>query len=384
MAGTRALRGHRDFRRLWTADLVSQFGDRVTALATPLLAATALGASAFEVSLLRAVQTAAYLALGLQMGAWCDRLRTRPLLIGADLGRAAAFASVPVAAAFGALTMAQLYVVVGVAGILTVVFQVAHRTYLPRLVEEHQLVAGNARLEANISVAAVAGPSASGFLLQYLGGPAVLAVNALRRRIGEGLRFVAEHPVLRVIAASTTLVAAFQAFQLALAPLFLLREIHLTPGAIGLVSTAGLTGSLAGAAVARRLGERWGTLRTVRFTAPWLALGYLLTPLTAPGSRLFCYPIGGFMSAYAVTVINILLISYQQVETPAEMRGRVSASTRFLIYGFLSAGTLIAGIVAESAGLYAALWTGSAGVAVAAALLVFARVFRHPEVQENG
>lgn len=411
MAGTRALRGHRDFRRLWTADLVSQFGDRVTALATPLLAATALGASAFEVSLLRAVQTAAYLALGLQMGAWCDRLRTRPLLIGADLGRAAAFASVPVAAAFGALTMAQLYVVVGVAGILTVVFQVAHRTYLPRLVEEHQLVAGNARLEANISVAAVAGPSASGFLLQYLGGPAVLAVNALsflwsaawlgrirtpeqpppappalplRRRIGEGLRFVAEHPVLRVIAASTTLVAAFQAFQLALAPLFLLREIHLTPGAIGLVSTAGLTGSLAGAAVARRLGERWGTLRTVRFTAPWLALGYLLTPLTAPGSRLSCYPIGGFMSAYAVTVINILLISYQQVETPAEMRGRVSASTRFLIYGFLSAGTLIAGIVAESAGLYAALWTGSAGVAVAAALLVFARVFRHPEVQENG
>ena len=69
MAGTGVLRGHRDFRRLWTADLVSQFGDRVTTLATPLLAATALGASAFEVSLLRAVQTAAYLALGLQMGA---------------------------------------------------------------------------------------------------------------------------------------------------------------------------------------------------------------------------------------------------------------------------------------------------------------------------
>lgn len=69
---TGGLLRQRDFRLLWTADLLSQFGDRISVLAVPLLAATTLHASAFEVSSLRTLQTLAYLVLGLQVGAWCD------------------------------------------------------------------------------------------------------------------------------------------------------------------------------------------------------------------------------------------------------------------------------------------------------------------------
>src|SRR5436305_3910245 len=174
----RSLLRNGDFRRLWLADGFSQFGNRVAVLAVPLLASASLHASTFEVSLLRTVQTAAYLVLGLQAGAWCDRLRLRPLLIGTDLGQAVAFASVPIAAAFGVLSLTQLYVVVGIAGVLAVFGTVAHQTYLPRLIGPDDLVEGNAKLYANLSVSAVAAPGATGFLMQFLGGPAAIAVNA--------------------------------------------------------------------------------------------------------------------------------------------------------------------------------------------------------------
>jgi MFS family permease len=167
-----------DFRRLWVADALSQIGTRISVLAVPLVATTTLNASAFEVSSLRTLQTLAYLVLGLQVGAWCDRLRLRRVLIVTDLGRAAAFASVPLVAAFGALTIWQLFVVVTVAGVLTVFFDVAHQSYLPRLLPAKDLVEGNARLQTNVSVAAVAGPSAAGGLIQLFSGPIAILANA--------------------------------------------------------------------------------------------------------------------------------------------------------------------------------------------------------------
>lgn len=155
------------------------------------------------------------------------RLRTRPILIATDLGRCAVYGSVPLASALGVLSLAQLFAVVTVAGVLAVFFEVGHQTYLPRLIPRDRLVEGNAKLQANISVAAVAAPSAGGFPVQYFGGAIAIAVNAatfvwsalwlrgirtpervppraarepLWREIAEGLRFVFRHPVLRPLA----------------------------------------------------------------------------------------------------------------------------------------------------------------------------------------
>jgi Major Facilitator Superfamily len=168
----------RDFRHLWAADLISQLGTRMSFLAVPLLAVATLHASAFEVSLLRASQTVAYLLIGLQVGAWCDRMRCRPVLVVADLGRAVALGSVPLAAALGVLGLGQLYVVVFVVGVLTVFFDVAHQTYLPRLVERSRLIEGNARLQGNSSVAAVAAPVPAGYLVQWFTGAGAVLVDA--------------------------------------------------------------------------------------------------------------------------------------------------------------------------------------------------------------
>ena len=143
---------HPDFRRLWIADLLSQLGSRLSMIAIPLLAVLTLNASTLQVSLLRTCETAAWLVLGLFASAWVDRIRCLPVLVYADLGRALLFATIPVAAWFGVLSLTQLYAVLVVTGILSVLFDVAHSSYPPRLLEPDQLLPGNAKLAANLAL----------------------------------------------------------------------------------------------------------------------------------------------------------------------------------------------------------------------------------------
>jgi len=88
---------HRDFRLLWAARTVSSAGDRITLLALPSTAILVLGASAGQVGALNAVAFLAWPVLGLFVGVWVDRLRRRPILIAADLGRALLIGSIPAA-----------------------------------------------------------------------------------------------------------------------------------------------------------------------------------------------------------------------------------------------------------------------------------------------
>src|SRR6266536_3239097 len=168
-----------DFRRLWVADAISQLGTRMTFLAAPLLAVLYLDASTFEVALVKTCETLGWLVFGLLAGAWVDRLRCRPVLLTTDAGRAVLMLSIPLAAVFGVLTLGQLYAVMFLAGVLAVFFEVAHQTYLPRLVPAEKLVPANARLAANTSVAALAGASLGGYLVQLLTAPFVFVVDAL-------------------------------------------------------------------------------------------------------------------------------------------------------------------------------------------------------------
>ena len=133
MAGG-GLKGHRDFRRLWIGETLSQFGTQIGVLAVPLVAITELDATTFQLGVLVALQTAAFLVIGLPAGAWCDRMRKRPVLIAADLVRAVLLLSIPAAALFDGLTLAHLYVVVAGHGVATVFFDVSYQSYLPHLV----------------------------------------------------------------------------------------------------------------------------------------------------------------------------------------------------------------------------------------------------------
>ena len=99
---------HADFMKLWTGQAVSQFGSMVTRDALPLIGLMVLRATPLQMGLLSAAGSAPVLILGLLAGAWVDRLRRRPILIAADLGRALLVALIPAAALLGQLSLGYL------------------------------------------------------------------------------------------------------------------------------------------------------------------------------------------------------------------------------------------------------------------------------------
>ena len=162
---------HDDFLRLWSGQTISVFGSMIGGTALDFTAILVLGATPVQLGVLNAMRLAPGLLAGLFAGAWVDRLHRRPLLIGADVGRALVLASLPLAALLGALHIAQVYVVALLVSILSVFFDVAYQAYLPALVGKHELVEGNSKLSASAAVAEFGGFSVAGALVQALTAP---------------------------------------------------------------------------------------------------------------------------------------------------------------------------------------------------------------------
>jgi MFS family permease len=136
---------HPDFLKLWAGQTVSLGGSLVSRVALPCVALLTLDASPGETALLRTADLVPGIVIGLFAGVWADRLRRRPLMIWADLGRAVLLGSIPLAAVMGLLRLQQMLVVVFAAGLLTALFEVTYHAYLPTLLTRHALVAGNGR-----------------------------------------------------------------------------------------------------------------------------------------------------------------------------------------------------------------------------------------------
>src|SRR5690349_18860290 len=118
---------HPDFMKLWIGQTISEFGTPVSQIAIPWIAIKNLDESAFVVASLTTVQFLPFLIFTLPAGVWVDRVSRRMVLIVGDLGRAVLLATIPVAYAFDALTLGQLYAVAFLVGILTVFFDVAYQ-----------------------------------------------------------------------------------------------------------------------------------------------------------------------------------------------------------------------------------------------------------------
>jgi MFS family permease len=389
---------HPDFRRLWIADLLSQLGSRVSMIAIPLLAVVTLDASTLQVSLLRTSETAAWLVLGLFAGAWVDRVRCLPVLVYADLGRALLFASIPVAAWFGVLSLTQLYVVLIVTGILSVLFDVAHSAYPPRLLEPDQLLPGNAKLAANHSIGAVIGAGAGGILVQWLGAAVTIGLDALsflwsalwlrsirtpepepapperpnfRREIGDGMRYVFGHPLLRPIALNTATTMLFQAAAGAIMIVYLVREVHLQPGTIGVLSMIGLLGAIVASVVTEKVSNRYGDARMLLLSATGIGVAFTVQALTAPGWRVSWYVVSMLLAGFCIIVSYILQVSTRQRVCPPDLQGRVSATMSFVSWGAAPIGSLLGGALGTAFGLRPTLWIAGLATLAGNAFLYF-------------
>src|SRR5438309_2172231 len=128
-----------EFVKLWVGQTVSGLGSSIGGTAVGLTAVIFLQATPAQLGLLAALGVAPVLVVALVAGVWVDRLRRRPILIAADLGRAALLGTIPIAAGLGALRIEQLYIVVVLVGALTVLFEVADQAYFPTIVPRERL-----------------------------------------------------------------------------------------------------------------------------------------------------------------------------------------------------------------------------------------------------
>ncbi len=393
------LRRSADFRRLWAAGAISQLGTYVSNLAIPLFALLDLHATVLQIALLTTLRTGAQVLVGLPAGVLVDRLRCRPVMIAADLGRMLLFGSIPVAAALHVAGIGQLYVVVFLGGVLTIFFDTANATHLPLLVGKDDLVEGNARLQINASVAATVGPSVAGLLVQWFTAPFAVALDAvsylcsaigvrairvpelpptptaerapLLGEIKAGLRFVLGHPVIRPIAGYLFTEAFFQgAGFTGLLTVFLVSPLRLTPGLIGVLGGISMLGAVAGSLLATRVASRLGRTRALLASGVAIGVGALLIPLAQPGWLLGCYVLGNAVLGFSIILNIVTETSICQAECPDELRGRMTATLRMTTYGGLPVGGLVGGALGTAIGVRPTIWGAAIGMFLAAIWLI--------------
>nr|WP_042187449.1 MFS transporter [Kibdelosporangium sp. MJ126-NF4]CEL18099.1 major facilitator superfamily MFS_1 [Kibdelosporangium sp. MJ126-NF4]CTQ90672.1 major facilitator superfamily MFS_1 [Kibdelosporangium sp. MJ126-NF4] len=397
---------HRDFRLLWASDTVSQFSTFVAQTVMPLLAATALMATPFEMGLLTAAETAAFLLIGLPAGAWVDRMRRRPLMVGANVVRTVLLLSIPMAWWTGLLTLSQMIVVALVAGVCAVFFDVSYQSYLPTLVGREQLLEGNAKLQTSQSAAQVTGPALGGVLTQLVGAATAISVlglgyaasalsllritrpepksasvpaHRLRAEIGEGLRFVYGNPIIRAIALTGGTVGFFQMMETASMVLFLTRDLGLSSSQVGLVLAAGGIGGGIGAATSGRWYRRIGHAKAMWVPIVLLAPFELLIPLAQPGWRIWLVVVGIVGVNYLMIVQNVAQVSFRQSVCPDRLLGRMNASMRFVMWGVFPFGALAGGTLGELIGVRGTLWVAACGLSVSGVWLMLSplRTIKH-------
>lgn len=365
------------FRRLWLANAVSLLGDQISLIALPLVAVVTLDASPSEVGLLVAVAGLPLLLFGLPTGAWVDRTRRRPLLIAADLTRAATLAIVPVAFLADAITLPLLLGVAFAVASMSVVFNIAIAAVLPSLVPAERLVAANARLTQTRAVMQIAGPGLGGVVVQLATAPFALLADAVSylgsalllrripdapiptgdRRIRAGLALVWREPLLRASALSAGTYSFFHAAILALQVLYLTRELHLTPAQLGLVLAGAGPGSLLGAALAVRVSGWLGLGPTMIGGLAIAGLGNLALPL-APIAIIVA---ATFVNGVAQPLYNISQSSLRQMLVPPSLQGRVTATMTVIAGAAVPMGAFVGGQVADAVGVQPTLVVAAVG-----------------------
>jgi MFS family permease len=352
------------------------------------------------------VEFAPFLLFSLVAGVWADRLPRRPILMIANIGRAILLSSIPLMALNGWLTMSYLYVIAFGVGILTVFFDVAYQSYLPVLVTREQLVEGNSKLEGSRSVTEIAGPALAGGLVQAFTAPIAIEVDAvsflisafflglIRRRedvsnragkwkpmwgeIREGLEVVFRSPILRSIAGCTATNNFFSNVRFAVLTIYVVRELGIEPGVLGIIFAAGSVGALIGALWGSAIARRWGVGPTLIGAILVGSIGSLALP-AARGTFAFAVAmliLGLFFNSAANPVYNITQMSLRQSIIPLRLQGRMNASMRFIVWGTIPLGSLTGGALGEVVGIHTTLLLGAIGGLLSVIWVYFSPVRR--------
>lgn len=372
MAGPVPLWRNHDFVLLWSGQLVSTVGTRISSLGFPLLVLARTG-SAGQAGLVAFAQTLPYLLFYLPAGALVDRWDRKQVMLVADAARAAALASVALAVAAGAFFLLHVAAVAFVEGSMFVFFQLSESAALPQVVPAAQLPAALSQNQAREQGADLAGQplggllfgvnqllpfavDAASYLLSFL---SLLRVRSplqeprapashrlLRQEIAEGLRWLWSQPLLRVLAGLiglTNLVFA----GLTLALIVRAQDLQASTAAVGVLFGVMGLGALVGSAVAPWLYRRIPT-RLIILGTLWLWVAQPVLLALLPNVVLLAVVAG--VAAVPGPVFNVAVSSYRYALAPDRLQARTQSAIRLFGYGMIPLGALLAGVLLQRVG----------------------------------
>jgi hypothetical protein len=365
------LRRNRDFNLLWTGQVVSDLGTRISSIAFPLLVLALTGSPA-KAGIVGFAGTLPLLVLTLPAGALVDRWNRKLTMIVCDATRTGAYGSLAAAIAVGHIAFAHILLVATVDGIAYVFFSVAERSALRRVVTDEQLPDALARNQAR-EYAAILGGQPLGGLLFAAGRVVPFAVDAISYAVSvvslsfvratlQGERAVAERQILREIREglawfwrqpfirTTSLLVTGSDFTLNalyLVVIVIARERGASAAVIGamfaFLGAGGLLGALAAPRLARVLPARVIVVATMWAVAALLPLLVIVPGRVTPGifygAMFFMHP-----------TWNAVVGAYRLRLTPDELQARVVSVATLLSLGSVPFASLLAGFLLSSVG----------------------------------
>jgi MFS family permease len=396
MPGYRQLSRNRDFTVLWIGDTVSELGSALSMFAFPLIA-YALSGSALTAALVEAAYLGGLCATLLPAGVLADRVDRRRIMIASSASGCAAYTSLAVAGAAGALTLPHLVGVAMVAGVAAGAFNPAQLSAIRSVVRTDDLPTALSQNQARQHVASLLGGPLGGALyavtrwlpfavdaISYAVACATVSRvrtdlsaprrtrEPVRRQLAEGFAFMWRRPFFRTLmvwASLTNLVTNAVFF------VVLLRMVQegVPATQIGLVSTAAGVGGILGAALAPSLIHRMPTGRLT------VLIGWMcclpLVPLTV-SSSVWTACASTFLLLLLNPVGNAGISSYRMAVTPADLQGRVASTSQFASMSVMPLAPLLGGYLLEHQGGTTAITALVLASALLAVLLTCSRSIR--------
>ena len=388
----------RAFVLFWLGRIISVAGSILTSVVLPILIFQLTG-SALRTALLAAFTVLPYLCFGLFAGVLADRTDRRRLMVLCDLINAALLGSIPLAAAFGLLTVAHIYLVALLSATAFVWFDAANFGALPALVGRARILQANSAIWSSSTLIEIVMPSVGGVLATTIGAANTLSLDALsyllsavalalipralnsgrtassegallqrtRRDIGEGLRFIRGHELVRTLTLLGFGVSFTSGAVFGLIVVFGVRGLGLTDSdpRLGWLFSASAIGALLASLALPALTKRFA-VQQITLWGLFANVITLLLLIVAP--NLTAALVGYLVWTFCNTLIVINGISLRQMVTPEPLLSRVNVTARMIAWGGSPFGAAVGGLLAENMDIRSAYLLMTIGVAISTLL----------------
>lgn len=382
-----------NYLKLWIASAISNLGDGVRWAALPLLAVT-LTQDPAKVAAIDLAAGLPWFLFALHAGALVDRMDRRVVMITANVFRTGVMATLAILVLTGNASLPVLYLLAFLLGMAETMFDNAAQAIMPRLVEHASLEKANGRLiAAELTANQFIGPPLGGFLfaamaaLPFLVDAGSFALSALliffvagtyrsprdtalpatrlRHEIGEGLKWLWGHRLLRTLAIYVGVQNMMSNACFSIFVLFAVQILDLSAAGYGVLLSSMVVGSLLGGLTAARVADRIGRGRTIFVGIVMASLSYALM---GGSSNPFVVGVGAAVLSWPITSWNVITVSLRQRLIPDRLLGRVNSAYRLLAWGTIPLGAALGGLLGKVYDLRAPFFVASVVHAVLALL----------------